>query len=211
MAALGSTTVNPPPPTPTFQVPASTPPLQNQVTAGTDGGWGATIANTSTATVTGLAASVSVTDGGPALSYDLAGMAASGTNCSAAGSGKVTCPLGNLAAGASDSLDVLVRTTGLVTGVAITGSASITSSNASTHATTLGSIGVIVVQSGNSAKAVAAPGIAGGQHQEAVEDGQGLDHPHPAHQEDPEAGGRTGRPHWPSRWPPPRRAPRRWR
>ena len=86
-------------------------------------------------------------------------MAASGTNCSAAGSGKITCPLGNLAAGTSDTLDVLVKTTGLATGVAITGSAAVTSSNASSHATTLGSIGVIVVQSGNSAKAVAAPGI----------------------------------------------------
>ena len=159
-ATLGSTTVNPPPATPTFQVPASTPPLQNQVSAGTDGGWGATIANTSTATVTGLSATVSVTDGGAPLSYDLTGMAASGTNCSSAGSGKVTCSIGNLAAGASDTLDVLVKTTGLATGMAITGSASITSSNAASHATTLGSIGVIVVQSGNSTKAVAAPGIA---------------------------------------------------
>ena len=54
VAALGSTTVNPPPPTPTFQVPSPTPPLQNQVSAGTDGGWATTISNTSTATVTGL-------------------------------------------------------------------------------------------------------------------------------------------------------------
>ena len=54
VGTLDSTTVNPPPATPTFQVPSSTPPLQNQVTAGTDGGWGMTIANTSTATVTGV-------------------------------------------------------------------------------------------------------------------------------------------------------------
>jgi len=140
-------------------VPASTPPLQNQVTAGTDGGWGATIANTSTVPVTGLSAAVTVSDGGPALAFDLTGMAASGTTCSSVGTGKITCPLRNLAAGASVALDVLVRTTGLATGVAITGSATITSANASSHATTLGTIGVIVVQSGNSAKAVAAPGI----------------------------------------------------
>ena len=158
VAALGSTTVSPPPATATFQVPGSTPPLQNQVTAGTDGGWGATIANTSMATVIGLSATVSVTDGGAPLSYDLAGMAASGTNCSSAGSGKVTCSIGNLAAGASSTLDVLVTTTGLVTGTSITGSATITSSNQTGH-TSLGSIAVVVVQSGISTKAVAVPGI----------------------------------------------------
>ena len=157
--ALGSTTVNPPPATPTFQVPTSTPPLQNQVSAGTDGGWGATVSNTSTARITGLTATVNVTDHGSPISYDLAGMAASGTNCSSAGSGKVTCPLRNLVVGASDSLDVLVKTSGLASGVVITGSATITSSNASSHATTLGSIGVVVVQSGSGTEAVAAPGI----------------------------------------------------
>ena len=157
--ALGSTTVNPPPATPTFQVPASTPPLQNQVSAGTDGGWGATVSNTSTARVTGLTVTVNVTDHGSPISYDLAGMAASGTNCSTAGSGRVTCPLRNLVVGASDSLDVLVKTSGLASGVVITGSATITSSDASSHTTTLGSIGVIVVQSGNGTEAVAAPGI----------------------------------------------------
>ena len=160
VGTLDSTTVEPPPPTPTFQVPTSTPPLQNQVTAGTDGGWGATVSNTSTATVSGVSASVSVTDGGPGLSYDLTGMAASGTNCSSAGSGKITCLIGNMAAGASDTLDVLVKTSGLFTGTAISGSATLTSSNASSHTTSLGQIKVIVIQSGNSTKAVAAPGIA---------------------------------------------------
>ncbi len=157
-ASLGSTTVNPSPPTPTFQVPASTPSLQNQVTAGTDGGWGITIANVSTATVSGLSATVSVGDAGAALSYDLTGMAATGTNCSSAGSGRVTCSIGNLSAGASDTLNVLVRTSGLLHGVVITGSAVVTSSNQTGH-TTLGSIGVIVLQSGNGTKSVAAPGI----------------------------------------------------
>ena len=98
-------------PIPTFQVPSPTPPLQNQVSAGTDGGWATTISNTSTATVTGLTARVNVSDGGAALTYDLAGMAASGTNCATAGSGTLTCTVPNLAAGSSDTLDVLVDTT----------------------------------------------------------------------------------------------------
>jgi YVTN family beta-propeller protein len=154
---LGSTTVEPPPANPTFQVPSSTPALQNQVSAGTDGGWSATVADTSRATVTGVKASVSVTDGHSPLTFDLSGMAASGTNCSNAGSGKLTCSIGNLAAGASASLDVLVNTTGLGV-VSVTGSVSLSSSNAGSHATTLGSIAVVVVQGGNGTKAVATPG-----------------------------------------------------
>ena len=129
VAALGTTTVNPPAATPTFQVPSSTPPLQNQVSAGTDGGWGATIANTSTVSVTGLSASVRVTDGHGTPTFDLAGMAASGTTCSNAGAGKLTCAIGTLAAGASDTLDVLVGTNGLPNGATITGSATVTSTD----------------------------------------------------------------------------------
>jgi hypothetical protein len=159
-AALGSTTVNQPPATPTFQVPPSTPALQNQVSAGTDGGWGATIANTSKAGVTGLAATVQVTDGGAPLTFDLAGMAASGTTCANAGSGKLTCSIGTLAAGDSDTLDVLVNTTGLANGTTISGSATVTSTNAGSQATTLGAIGVVVIESGNGTVAVAVPGKA---------------------------------------------------
>ncbi len=103
---------------------------------------------------------MSVTDGGAPLTFDLAGMAASGTNCANAGSGKLTCTIGNLAAGASDTLDVLVDTTGLAPGTTITGSATVTSTNAGSQATTLGAIGVVVVESGNGTKAVAVPGIA---------------------------------------------------
>jgi DNA-binding beta-propeller fold protein YncE len=158
VAAIGSTTVNPPPAVPTFQVPASTPPLQSQVTPGTDGGWGITISNTSTATVTGLSARVSATDSGAPLSFDLDGMAATGTVCSSAGSGTITCSIGNLAAGTSTTLDVLVRTTGLVHGVAITGSAVVTSSNQTAHSS-LGSIGVTFVQSRLGTKSVAVPGV----------------------------------------------------
>ncbi len=160
VAALGSVTVKPAPAAPTFQVPPSTPALENQVSAGTDGGWGATIANTSKASVTGLAASVRVTDGHGTPTFDLTGMAASGTTCANAGSGKLTCSIGTLAAGASATLDVLVGTNGLPNGATITGSATVSSSNAGTEATTLGGIKVVVVESGNGTKAVAAPGIA---------------------------------------------------
>ena len=160
MAALDSTTVVPPPATPTFQVPSPTPPLQNQVTAGTDGGWAATIANTSTVSVTGLSASVSVGDGGTPLAYDLTGMTAAGTTCTSSGSGTVTCSVGTLAAGASKTLSLLVKTSGLGQGTSIVGSVAITSANASSQSTTLGPIGVVVVQNGNGTKSVAAPGIA---------------------------------------------------
>jgi hypothetical protein len=157
-AALGSVTVNQPAATPTFQVPPATPALQNQVSAGTDGGWGATIANTSTAPVTSLSASVQVTDGNGAPTFDLTGMAASGTTCAHAGAGKLTCSIGTLAAGASDTLDVLVNTTGLPDATDITGSATVTSSNAGSETTTLGAIGVVVIENGNGTVAVAVPG-----------------------------------------------------
>ncbi len=160
VAALGSVTVDPPASRPTFQVPPATPPLQNQVSAGTDGGWGATIANTSTVSVTGLSASVRVTDGHGTPTFDLAGMAASGTTCAKAGPGTLTCSIGTLAAGATSTLDVLVDTTGLPDGATITGTATVASADAGSHPTTLGAIGVVVVEGGRGTKAVAAPGIA---------------------------------------------------
>ena len=55
---------------------------------------------------------------------------------------------------------MLVDTNGLPDGATITGSATVTSSNAGTQATTLGAIGVVVVEGGDGTKAVAAPGIA---------------------------------------------------
>jgi hypothetical protein len=184
VAALGTTTVNPPPPNPTYQVPSSSPPLQSTVSggaaggsvatsadtstasvtglagsAGNDGGWGVTIANTSLASVTGLTATVSVTGSGAPLTFDLAGMAASGTNCANAGSGQLTCSIGTLAAGASDTLDVLVDTAGLANGTTLTGSVSVNSSNAGSQSTALGPIGVVVIENGNGTAAVAAAGI----------------------------------------------------
>jgi hypothetical protein len=159
VADLGSTTVNPAPATPTLQVP-STPPLQAQVSSGTDGGWGATIADTSRAAVTGLSASVSLSEGGTSVSYDLSGMRASGTSCSSSGSGKITCSIGTLAAGATHTLDVLVNTAGLAQGTTISGSATVTSSNAGSKSTAFGPLRIIVVQGGNGTAAVAAPGVA---------------------------------------------------
>jgi hypothetical protein len=107
--------------------------------------------------VKGISAGVMVTDGHGPLAFDLAGMAASGTNCSKAGSGRLTCSGGNLDAGASLTIDVLVDTSGVATGATITGSATVTSTNASSQSTTLGPIAVLVVSKGT--KAVAAPGI----------------------------------------------------
>ena len=158
-AALASTTVDPPAASPTFQEPSTTPPLQNQASSGTDGGWGVTVSNTSKATVDGLKASLIVTDGGAPLIYDVAGMAASGTTCSTAGSGKATCAISNLPPGDSVTLNVLVSTNGLSQGKSITGSAAITASNASPHSTGLGAIKVAVVDGGNGTEAVATPGI----------------------------------------------------
>ena len=128
--------MDPPPANPTFQVPSTTPPLQNQVSAGTDGGWGITIANTSQATVTGVSAVVTATQGAHPLSYDTAAMTASGTTCSPDGSGKVSCAVGSLAAGASDTLDALVLTGGLLNGTTITGSATVSSPTPRSHSTT---------------------------------------------------------------------------
>ncbi|MGA3149141.1 MAG: IPT/TIG domain-containing protein [Acidimicrobiales bacterium] len=159
-AAIASTTVDPATTSPSFQVPPTTPPLQDQVSAGTNGGWAATVSNTSKATVTKVTAAVHVSDGGPALSFNLAGMAAAGTTCSSSGSGSLSCSMANLAPGASATLDVLVNTTKLVTGTSITGSATITSSNASRRISALGAIEVVVVDDGNGVDAVAAPGSA---------------------------------------------------
>ncbi|MGA3147678.1 MAG: PKD domain-containing protein [Acidimicrobiales bacterium] len=160
VAALGSTAVLPPPANPTLQVASATPPLQNQVSPGTDGGWGVTIANTSKATVTGVSASVSVTGLVHPLTYDLTAMSASGTSCTGAGAGKVTCSVGSLAAGASDTLNLLVLTNGLLQGTTITGAAMVRSTNAGSQSTTLGGLGVVVVEAGNGTKVVAVPGIA---------------------------------------------------
>ena len=86
-------------------------------------------------------------------------MAASVTNCSDAGSGKIICPLRNLPAGTSAGLDVLVKTTGLTTGRHHrVGHHQLVERRRVTLAVWDLSV-VIVVQSVNSAKAVAAPVI----------------------------------------------------
>ncbi len=157
---IASTTVDRSTTTPGLQTPSTTPPLQSQVSAGTDGGWAVTVSNTSKVTVTGITTTVHVSDGGHSLPLDLAGMAASGTSCSSPGPGSLSCSIGSLAAGNSRTLNVLVDTTGLVAGSSIAGSATTTSSNASRHISDLGAIEVIVLDNGDGVEAVAAPGIA---------------------------------------------------
>ena len=55
---------------------------------------------------------------------------------------------------------MLVNTTGLAQGTTISGSATITSSNAGSRSSTFGPLKITVIQAGNGTAAVAAPGIA---------------------------------------------------
>ena len=182
VAALGSTTVNPPPTAPTFQVPSPTPPLQNQVSAGTDGGWGFTISNTSQSTVDGLTTTVDVADGVGPVTFDLAGMTNSGTYCTNAGPGQLTCSVGDLFAGTSRRIDVLVDTTGVARGTTFTGSATVTSTNASSQSTTLGPIAVSVVSQRD--RGGGCPRHLVGQHQAPPLPVQGMADPAIAEAED---------------------------
>ena len=144
---------------PTFQTPPSVPPLQSQVTAPLDAGWGIQITNTSTVDVNGLSAAVTVNGGSGTLTYDLAGMSNTGTTCTSSGPNKATCTVGTLAEGATRTLNVLVQTTGLAQGTSITGSVDVTASNASEQSSSLGAIDVVVVQNGVVAVAVPAVGV----------------------------------------------------
>ncbi len=158
VSALDTTNVTSPGATPSFQVPPSVPPLQSQVSAPLDAGWAIGIANTSTVDVTGLSAQVTV-HGAGTLTYDLVGMANTGTTCTSSGANMATCSVGTLAGGAAETLNVLVETTGLAEGTAITGSVKVTSSNAPTQSSSLGAINVVVVQDGVVAVAVPTVGI----------------------------------------------------
>ncbi len=153
VTALDTTNVTSPGPTPSFQVPPSVPPLQSQVSAPFDAGWAIEIANTSTVSVNGLSAQVTV-HGGGTLTYDLAGMANTGTTCSASGANMITCTVGTLSGGATKTLNVLVKTTGLAQGTSINGSANVTSSNAPSQSSSLSAINVVVVPNGTTAVAV---------------------------------------------------------
>ncbi len=139
--------------TPSFQVPPTVPPLQSQVTDPLDAGWAIQITNTSTVNVNGVSAGITV-HGAGTLTYDLAGMANTGTDCTSSGPNAATCDVGTLPAGATETLNVLVETNGLANGTSIAGSASVTSSNAPTQSSSLGAINVVVVQNGAAAVAV---------------------------------------------------------
>ena len=156
---LGSTVVDPAPPSASIQVSPSTPPVQGQVTAGADDGWAFTITNPSTTTVKGLTTRVTVGDGGTPPPFDLTAIAAAGTKgCSSPSAGVLSCAEPNLAAGASTTVTALVGTAGLAPGTMVSGSAAVTAANASSQGTTLGSFDVVSVPNG--VIAVAAPGIA---------------------------------------------------
>jgi IPT/TIG domain len=155
---LGTTTVDPAPAAATVQVAPSSPPVQSDVTAGSDDGWTFTVANTSQTTVTGLQTQITISDGSTPPSFDTTAIAASGTKgCTATSAGVLTCTENTLAAGASDTVNVLVETTGLSQGTAVTGSAAVTSTNAASATDSLGQFSVVVVNNG--VDAVGTPGI----------------------------------------------------
>ena len=155
VSPLDTTMVNASSSTPTFQVPSSVPPLDSQVTAPNDDGWAIAVTNTSTVEVDGLSAQVAVQSGGAPITFDINGMANTGTACtSSAGSGEATCNVGTLAAGATLTINALVETTGLAQGTSISGTVDVTSTNAPTQSSTLGTISVVVITNGSMAVAV---------------------------------------------------------
>jgi sugar lactone lactonase YvrE len=158
VGTLGSTTVEPAPPAPTLSVPSSSPPVQAQVTAGSDDGWAFTVTNTSDATVKGLAARVTIGDGGTPPPFDLTAIAAAGTKgCSSPSAGVLSCSEANLTAGASTTINVLADTAALAPGTQVSGSALVTASNATSRTASLGVFELVSVPNG--AIAVASPGI----------------------------------------------------
>ena len=158
VVALGATTVDPAPVTPTLQVPSSTPPVQAQVTSGSDDGWSVTVTNTSDATVKGLAATVTISDGGTPPPFDLTAIAAAGTKgCTSPSAGVLSCAEPNLGAGASTTIDAQVATGGLAPGTVVSGTATVTAGNAAAQHTALGSFTLVTVTNG--VIAVATPGI----------------------------------------------------
>ena len=156
---LDTTTVNPAAVGATYEVPSSSPPVQSQVTSGSDDGWSFNVVNTSSATVMNLQTQVTISDGASPPSFDTTAIAASGTKgCTATSPGVLTCTENNLAAGATDAVNVLVDTTGLTDGTAVTGTAAVSSSNAGAENDSLGQFSLVTVTNG--AEAVATPGIA---------------------------------------------------
>jgi hypothetical protein len=82
-------------------------------------------------------------------------MSKTGTSCSTAGPNQATCSLNTLAAGTSETLNVLVDTTGVVTGTTITGNASVTSTGgAPSQQASLTGLNVVVVPQGVTTVAV---------------------------------------------------------
>jgi hypothetical protein len=158
--AIDTTDVVTSPTEATVQVPTSTPPVQSQVTAGSDDGWTFTVTNTSQATVKALQTQVTIGDGNPTPpSFDTTAITASGTKgCTVTSPGVLTCGEGDLVAGASDTVNVLVETTDLTDGDAVTGTAAVTSTNAASASDNLGQFSLVTVDNG--VDAAVTPGIA---------------------------------------------------
>ena len=108
---LDTTDVVGPTPTPSFQVPPSVPPLQSQVSAPLDAGWGSRSPTPRQSSVTGLSAAIKVGDGAGARTYDLTGMSSHRYDLYlVSGPSKATCNIGTLPGEATDTLNVLVTT-----------------------------------------------------------------------------------------------------
>ncbi len=159
VGTLDTTMVNPATSTPSYGVPTSSPPVANQVSAGTDDGWTVTVTNTSTQAVTGLQTQVTVGDGDATPpSFDTTAIAHSGTTgCTVTSPGVLTCTDASLAVGASDTINALVETTGLAQGTDVTGTAAVTSSNAGSASDTLDQFSLVVVNNG--IEGAATPGV----------------------------------------------------
>ena len=85
-------------------------------------------------------------------------MAKDRTNCKSAGSGEISCQIGNLPANSSATLYPLVETTDLADGITISGSADLSATNVSgTQSVALGSVDVAVIP--NTVQAVVSPNV----------------------------------------------------
>ena len=84
---------------------------------------------------------------------------ATGTTCTSSGPETATCNVGTLPGQATDTLNILVKTTGLPPGTTITGSANVSSRNASSQSSSLTAVDVVVIPAGSSAVAVPNVGL----------------------------------------------------
>ena len=156
---LATVTVSPPVPNPSLQVPDAVAPQLPQVTVGQGALWDVTVANASNAPADNVVLSVAATAATRASSFDLTGMAKSGSSCASSGApdNHITCSLGTVAAGAHVVVHVIAQTTGLSAGTTMAGAFTVTSTNAPTVSGTLSSVTVEVIP--NTVIAAVVPGV----------------------------------------------------